>query len=62
MKIIAVSEQPAVVRQILDHVGLPSRPASLRAPPELPVRRTQPGPGEGRPADPPPRVGVRTRL
>jgi hypothetical protein len=53
MKIIAVIEQPGVVRQILDRLGLPSRPASLRAPPELPVRGTPVGPGDGRPADPP---------
>jgi len=44
MKIIAVIERPAVIRQILDHLGLPTGPASLRAPPELP---------EGVAADPP---------
>lgn len=34
MKIIAVIERPAVVRQILDHLGLPSGASSLRAPPD----------------------------
>jgi hypothetical protein len=53
MKVIAVIERPAIVRQILDHLGLPTIVAKLRAPPELPVRGTQPGPGEGPPADPP---------
>lgn len=36
MKILAVIEQPAVVRQILAHLGLPPGPASLRAPPDPP--------------------------
>ena len=36
MKIIAVIERPAVVRQILDHLGLPTGAASLPAPPDLP--------------------------
>ncbi len=44
MKIIAVIERPAVIRQILDHLGLPTGPASLRAPPD---------PGEGLAADQP---------
>lgn len=35
MKIIAVIERPAVVRQILDHLGLPAVAPSLRAPPDL---------------------------
>ncbi len=34
MKIIAVIERPAVIRQILDHLGLPTGAASLRAPPD----------------------------
>ena len=37
MKVIAVIERPAVVRQILAHLGLPSRAVSLRAPPGPPV-------------------------
>ena len=36
MKIIAVIERPAVVRQILAHLGLPTGAASLRAPPDPP--------------------------
>jgi hypothetical protein len=32
MKILAVVERPAVVRQILDHLGPPTGAASLRAP------------------------------
>ncbi len=51
--IIAVIEQPAVVRQILDHLGLPTGAASLRAPPDLPVRGTQAGPPGGQAADQP---------
>ena len=34
---IAVIERPAVIRQILDHVGLPSATPSLRAPPDQPA-------------------------
>lgn len=34
MKIIAVIERPALIRQILAHLGLPSGAASLRAPPD----------------------------
>ncbi len=34
MTVIAVIEQPAVIRQILDHLGLPTGAASLRAPPD----------------------------
>ena len=37
MKVIAVIERPAVVRQILAHLGLPSGAVSLRAPPGPPV-------------------------
>ncbi len=44
MKIIAVIERPAVIRQILEHLGLPTGAASLRAPPD---------PGRGQTADPP---------
>ena len=33
---IAVIERPAVIRQILDHLGLASTPPSLRAPPDQP--------------------------
>jgi len=36
MKVIAVIERPAVVRQILDHLGLPTAPLSFRAPPDQP--------------------------
>jgi hypothetical protein len=36
MKIIAVIERPAAIRQILDHLGLPTIAAKLRAPPEPP--------------------------
>jgi hypothetical protein len=34
MKVIAVIERPAVVRQILDHLGFPTAAPSLRAPPD----------------------------
>ena len=34
MKVIAVIERPAAVRQILDHLRLPTRAPSLRAPPD----------------------------
>ena len=34
MKIISVSERAAIVRQILDHLGLPAVAPSLRAPPD----------------------------
>ncbi len=34
MTVIAVIEQPAVIRQILDHLGLPTGAAGLRAPPD----------------------------
>ncbi len=36
MKIIAVIERPAVIRHILDHLGLPTGAASLRGPPDPP--------------------------
>ena len=36
MKAIAVIERPAVVRQILDLLGLPTAPLSFRAPPDQP--------------------------
>ena len=36
MKVIAVIERPAVVRQILDHLRLPTTAPSLRAPPDPP--------------------------
>ncbi len=36
MKILVVIERPAVARQILAHLGLPTGPASLRAPPDPP--------------------------
>jgi hypothetical protein len=36
MKVIAVIERPAVVRQILDHLGLPTAAPSPRAPPDPP--------------------------
>jgi hypothetical protein len=44
MKVIAVIERPALVRQILTHLGLPTGAAPLRAPPD---------PAEGWAADPP---------
>jgi len=44
MKVIAVIERPAVVRQILAHLGLPTATPSLRAPPDPP---------DGLVADPP---------
>jgi hypothetical protein len=34
MKVIAVIERPAVIRQILDHLGFPAAAPSLRAPPD----------------------------
>ena len=36
MRVIAVIERPAVIRQILDHLGLPTGAPSLRAPPDAP--------------------------
>jgi len=36
MKVIAVIERPAVIRQILDHLGLPTGAPQLRAPPNPP--------------------------
>ncbi len=36
MKVIAVNEQVAMVRQILNHLGLPAGAPSLRAPPVQP--------------------------
>jgi len=39
MRVIAVIERPAVIRQILEHLGLPTGAPSLRAPP--------PGPPDG---------------
>jgi len=33
-KVVAGIERPAVVRQILDHLGLPTAAPSLRAPPD----------------------------
>lgn len=36
MKVIAVIERQGVVRQILDHLGLPTTAPRLRAPPDLP--------------------------
>ncbi|MBI4574380.1 MAG: hypothetical protein HY713_13975 [candidate division NC10 bacterium] len=36
MKVVAVIERPAVVRQILDHLGLPTAAPSFRAPPDPP--------------------------
>jgi hypothetical protein len=44
MKVIAVIERPALVRQILAHLGLPTAAPSFRAPPDPP---------DGLPADPP---------
>jgi hypothetical protein len=37
IKIIAVIERPAVIRQILDHLGLATTPSSLRAPHDQPA-------------------------
>ncbi len=36
MKVIVVIERPAVVRQLLDHLGLPTAAPRLRAPPDPP--------------------------
>ena len=36
MKVIAVIERPAVVRQMLAHLGLPTTAPRLRAPPDPP--------------------------
>jgi hypothetical protein len=36
MKVIAVIERPAVVRHILDHLGLSTGAPSFRAPPDAP--------------------------
>ena len=44
MRVIAVIERPAVIRRILDHLGLPTGAPSLRAPPALPERGTHTGP------------------
>jgi len=35
MKVIALIERPAIIRQILDHLGFPTAAPSLRA---LPIR------------------------
>lgn len=39
MEVVAVIERPAVVRQILDHLGLPTAAPSRRAPPDQPDGR-----------------------
>jgi hypothetical protein len=44
MRVFAVIERPAVIRQILDHLGLPTTAPNLRAPPDPP---------DGSAADPP---------
>jgi hypothetical protein len=36
MKVIAVIERPAIIRQILEHLGLSTAAPSLRAPPDQP--------------------------
>jgi len=46
MKIIAVIERPAIVRQILAHLGLPAATPRLRAPPDLPEGPTADQPRE----------------
>jgi hypothetical protein len=46
MKIIAIIERPAVIRQILDHLGLPTGAPSLRAPPAAPEGRVADQPRE----------------
>ena len=51
MRVIAVIERPAVIRQILDHLGLPTAAPQLRAPPALPDRGTPAGPPGGQGAD-----------
>jgi hypothetical protein len=38
MKILAVIERPAIIRQFLAHLGLPAATPRLRAPPDLPER------------------------
>ncbi len=50
MRIIAVIERPAVIRQILEHLGLSCVFASLRAPPAL-RRGTRVSPPRGQWAD-----------
>jgi hypothetical protein len=37
MTVIAVIEQPRGIRQILEHLGLPTRAPGLRAPPDQPI-------------------------
>ena len=44
MKVIAVIDRPAVIRQILEHLGHSTAAPSFRAPPDPP---------DGRGADPP---------
>jgi hypothetical protein len=39
MKVIAVIERPAIIRQILDHLGLPTESPQLRAPPDPPAQQ-----------------------
>jgi hypothetical protein len=36
MRVIAMIERPAIIRQILDHLDLPIESPQLRAPPEPP--------------------------
>ncbi len=37
MRVFAVIERPAVIRQILDHLGLATAAPSFRAPPDPPA-------------------------
>jgi hypothetical protein len=46
MKVIAVIERQAVVRQILAHLGLPTTAPGLRAPPDQPASRVADPPRE----------------
>ena len=46
MKILAVIDHPAIVWQILDHLGLPAGAASLRAPPDPPDGRAADQPSD----------------
>ena len=46
MRVIVVIERPAVVRQVLAHLGLPTTAPGLRAPPDPPVSRVADPPRE----------------
>ena len=42
LRVLVTLEEPAVVRKILTHVGLPAAPVTPRAPPPLPESVWQP--------------------